>query len=249
MSANLENGPRRLDVELVRRGLSASRAAARAAIEAGKVTVGGVAAVKPGQIVSGDTAIEAEPAHPWVSRGGVKLAHALDVFGIDPAGRMCVDIGASTGGFTDVLLSRGARHVACVDVGSAQLNARLRGDPRVTSLEHTDARKLTLDMIGERPSLVVCDLSFISLAKALGPALGLASSEAILIGLFKPQFEVGPARVGKNGIVTDRAATEQAARDFETWLTSAGWSVFGWTPSPIRGGDGNEERLFGARNH
>ena len=172
MSANEEGGPRRLDVELVRRGLAASRAAARAAIEAGKVRVGGVAAAKPGQTVTGNAAIEAEPAHPWVSRGGLKLAHALDVFAIDPAGRMCLDIGASTGGFTDVLLSRGARRVAALDVGRDQFSARLRADSRVTSFENTDARKLTLDMVGERPTLIVCDLSFISSEQGARPAVG-----------------------------------------------------------------------------
>jgi len=249
MSDPDENEPRRLDVELVRRGLAPSRAAARASIEAGKVTVGGATALKVGQLVRGDATIEAEPAHPWVSRGGLKLAHALDVFGVDPVGQMCLDVGASTGGFTDVLLSRGARRVVAVDVGTAQLNAKLRTDPRVTSLETTDSRALSLDLIGERPTLIVCDLSFISLAKALGPVLALAAGETTLVGLFKPQFEVGPSRVSKGGIVTDRVAAEEAAGDFETWLGSAGWKVSGWTASPILGGDGNEERLFCARNY
>ena len=249
MSDPDENEPRRLDVELVRRGLAPSRAAARASIEAGKVRLGGAVALQVGQLVRGDAMIEAEPAHPWVSRGGLKLAHALDVFGVDPSGRMCLDVGASTGGFTDVLLSRGARRVAAVDVGTAQLNAKLRGDPRVTSLETTDSRSLNVSIIGERPSLIVCDLSFISLAKALGPVLALAAEEAVLVGLFKPQFEVGPSRVSKGGIVTDRTAADEAAQGFESWLRSSDWSVSAWTASPILGGDGNEERLFCARNY
>lgn len=247
MSDASNSQPRRLDIELVQRGLFSSRARAQAAIEAGKVLVDGVVAAKPGVIVRPDAVIEAEPAHPWVSRGGVKLAHALDVFGLPPAGQACLDVGASTGGFTDVLLSRGARQVVAVDVGRGQLHAKLRADKRVISLEGTDARDLTAAMIGESPTLVVCDASFIGLAKVLGKALSLAAPQADLVALFKPQFEVGPAHVGKGGLVSDAAATDTAARVIEGWLRSEGWVVVAWTPSPIAGGDGNQERLVHAR--
>lgn len=239
-----DDDARRLDVELVRRGLMASRAQARAAIEAGKVQVDGVVAAKPGLSVSAQSVIAAEPAHPWVSRGGLKLAHALDTFGVDPAGRACLDVGSSTGGFTDVLLSRGARRVVAVDAGRDQLHARLRGDPRVVSLEATDARDLTDDLLGEPPSLVVVDASFIGLAKLLARPLALAAPDAILVGLFKPQFEVGPAHVGRGGIVSDQAAVDRSAAEFEAWLADIGWPISAWTQSPIAGGDGNLERLF-----
>jgi 23S rRNA (cytidine1920-2'-O)/16S rRNA (cytidine1409-2'-O)-methyltransferase len=240
---------RRLDVELVRRGLMESRTQARAAIEAGKVAVDGTIAAKPGQIVTAVSQILAETAHPWVSRGGVKLAHALDVFGIDPAGRACIDIGASTGGFTDVLLSRGARRVVAVDVGTGQLHGRIRNDPRVAVLESVDARGLTAETVGEPASLIVCDASFIGLSKLLARPLSLAAPKAQLIGLFKPQFEVGPAYVGRGGIVSDEAAINRAVQAFEIWLSDQGWPVSSWTPSPIPGGDGNLERLFCCKNY
>lgn len=235
---------RRLDVELVQRGLAPSRAQAREAIETGKVTVNGVLATKAGQVVSDGALIEAIPLHPWVSRGGIKLAHALDVFKVDPAGRHCLDIGSSTGGFTDVLLSRGARRVVAVDVGSGQLHPRLRDDPRVISLETTDARSLAPDAIIEPPTLLVCDASFIGLAKLLAVPLSLAAPDARLVALFKPQFEVGRENIGKGGIVTDLAATDAAAQTLTGWLEQAGWAVEAWTDSPIAGGDGNRERLF-----
>lgn len=236
--------PRRLDVELVRRGLMASRAQARAAIEAGKVVVEGAVAAKPGLLVTIATGIAAELAHPWVSRGGLKLDHALNTFSVDPAGRACLDVGSSTGGFTDVLLARGARRVVAVDAGRDQLHVRLRGDPRVISLEATDARDLTADMLGEPPGLIVVDASFIGIAKLLARPLELAAPDALLIGLFKPQFEVGPAHVGRGGIVSDQAAVDRAAGELEAWLRDRGWPVVAWTPSPIAGGDGNLERLF-----
>ena len=235
---------RRLDVELVQRGLAPSRAQAREAIETGKVTVNGVLATKAGQVVSDSALIEAIPLHPWVSRGGIKLAHALDVFKVDPAGRHCLDIGSSTGGFTDVLLSRGARRVVAVDVGSGQLHPRVRDDPRVISLETTDARSLAPDAVIEPPTLLVCDASFIGLAKLLAVPLSLAAPDARLVALFKPQFEVGRENIGKGGIVTDLAATDAAAQALTAWLDQAGWAVRAWTDSPIAGGDGNRERLF-----
>jgi 23S rRNA (cytidine1920-2'-O)/16S rRNA (cytidine1409-2'-O)-methyltransferase len=242
-----DDDARRLDVELVRRGLMASRAQARAAIDAGKVLVDRTVATKPGLSVTAQTVIVAEPAHPWVSRGGLKLVHALDTFGVDPAGRACLDVGSSTGGFTDVLLSRGARRVVAIDAGRDQLHAKLRSDPRVVSLEATDARDLTPELLGEPPSLVVVDASFIGLAKLLARPLELAAPDAILVGLFKPQFEVGPAHVGRGGIVSDQAAVERSATEFETWLAARGWPINAWTHSPIAGGDGNLERLFLAK--
>jgi 23S rRNA (cytidine1920-2'-O)/16S rRNA (cytidine1409-2'-O)-methyltransferase len=242
-----DDDARRLDVELVRRGLMASRAQARAAIEASKVLVDGAIATKPGLPVTAQTVIVAEPAHPWVSRGGLKLAHALDTFGVDPAGRACLDVGSSTGGFTDVLLSRGARRVVAVDAGRDQLHAKLRAEPRVVSLEATDARHLTAELLGEPPTLIVVDASFIGLAKLLARPLELAAPYAILVGLFKPQFEVGPAHVGRGGIVSDQEAVERSAAEFEAWLTARGWPIAAWTHSPIAGGDGNLERLFLAK--
>jgi len=247
MSDPVHEGPRRLDVELVRRGLFASRAQARAAIEAGKVRVDDMAATKPGQVVSADARIEAEAAHPWVSRGGVKLAHALDAFGVEVRGRMCVDVGASTGGFTEVLLARGARCVCAVDVGRGQLHERVRGDVRVVVLEEVDARVVTLEMLGERAEVVVCDASFIGLAKVLPRVLETVEEGAELVALFKPQFEVGPEWVGKGGVVRDAGAVERAARAVEAWLEQKGWKVSAWVKSPILGGDGNEERLLHAR--
>lgn len=246
MASSDDDNLRRLDVELVRRGLAASRTQARAAIEAGAVKVGGVVATRPSQPVAAAAAIAWAPAHPWVSRGGVKLAHALDSFGVDPAGRACLDVGASTGGFTEVLLERGARRVAAVDVGRGQLHPKLRADPRVVSLEATDARALTAAMLVEPPTLVVCDASFIGLAKLLAQPLSLAAEQADLAALFKPQFEVGRAHVGKGGIVTDQVAADRAAETFEVWLRDLGWLVRGWTESPILGGDGNRERLVHA---
>ena len=226
----------------------ASRAQARAAIEAGKVQIGGVVAAKPGFPVTPDSIIAAEPAHPWVSRGGVKLDHALNVFGVDPTGRACLDVGASTGGFTDVLLSRCARRVVAVDSGRDQLHPKLRRNPRIVSLESTDAREIDAAMLGEPPSLIVVDASFIGLAKVLPRALELAAEKAWLVGLFKPQFEVGPAHVGRNGIVSDQVAVERSTSDLAAWLSGRGWPIEAWTPSPIAGGDGNLERLFCAKN-
>lgn len=242
---------RRLDAEIVRRGLAPSRAQARASIEAGKVEVEGRITLKPGLPVTGMSRIEFEPAHPWVSRGGVKLAHALAAFSLSSEGRICLDIGASTGGFTDVLLSAGARQVVCVDVGRDQLHPRIRSDPRVISLEGVDARSLDASqwetIAGSRPSLVVCDASFISLSKLLAAPLRLASADADLIALFKPQFEVGRAFVGKGGVVTDHAAVGLARESLTRWLGEEGWRILSWEVSPIRGGDGNLEHLFHAR--
>jgi len=231
---------------LVSRGLVESRAKARAAIEAGGVTADGALVAKPSDLIEETAAVDVTPPHPWVSRGGAKLAAALDAFAIDPANRICLDVGASTGGFTQVLLARGAARVYAVDVGSAQLHASLRDDPRVTNLERTDARTLTRTQIEEPPTLIVCDASFIGAAKVLATPLSLAAAHADLIALIKPQFEAGP-NAGKNGVLSEevaRAAAEQtiaALNGLENFRTAA------VIDSPIRGGDGNLELLLHAR--
>jgi 23S rRNA (cytidine1920-2'-O)/16S rRNA (cytidine1409-2'-O)-methyltransferase len=251
MTQSEEGDRRRLDAELVRRGLFPSRAQARAAIDAGKVILEGVVSLKAGQPVTSASCIEAEPAHPWVSRGGVKLAFALEVFDIDPRGATCLDIGASTGGFTQVLLAAGAQSVVSVDVGHDQLHEKLRQDPRVINLEGCDARSLDEERFQSRfevrPSLIVCDASFISLSKLLETPLRLAAEKADLVALFKPQFEVGRAHVGKGGVVTDEPAVARSRSALADWLGALGWPILSWRPSPIRGGDGNVEHLFHAR--
>ena len=233
----------RADKVLVALGHFESRASAQAAIAVGHVKIDGKAIQKPSEKIRTDAAIEARPAHPWVSRGGVKLAHALDVFDVPVADRACLDIGASTGGFTHVLLSRGAATVVAVDVGRGQLNERLQRDQRVRSLEATDARDLTIEQVGDA-NLNVCDASFISLCKLLARPLSLVPTGAGLITLFKPQFEVGRAHIGKNGIVSDQAAVESAQAAFMTWLADNGWTAHSVTKSPIKGGDGNVELLM-----
>ena len=239
----------RADKMLVALGHFGSRAAAQAAIAAGLVIADGKTVAKPSETLSRDAVIQSEAAHPYVSRGGLKLARALDVFGVDPAGLQCLDLGASTGGFTDVLLRAGAAHVTCVDVGHGQLHAKIAGDARVTSHERLNARDLTPAHLAAPPQLIVCDLSFVSLAKVLDVPLALAAKPATLIALFKQQFEVGPANVGKGGLVTDDAATQTALGAFLTYLMSAGWRVEAPRPSPIPGGDGNREWLVCARSH
>ena len=232
---------------LVALGHFESRAAAQAAISAGRVAVNGVQLTKPSAKIRDTDRIEAAPAHPWVSRGGVKLAHALDLFGVNPTGRDCLDVGASTGGFTHVLLSRGASRVCAVDVGRGQLHPSLAGDERVKSLEGFDARQLTRGDIGFLPGLIVCDASFIALEKLLAVPLSLAAPGADLVCLFKPQFQVGRAHVGKGGIVTDAKAVRDAEDAFCAWLEGQGWQVIHRADSPIQGGDGNCERLVHAR--
>ena len=234
----------RADRVLVALGHFTSRSAAQAAIAAGKVRVRGKILSKPSEKITTNAIIEAEPEHPWVSRAGLKLDHALCAFSLDPAGLHCLDVGASTGGFTQVLLARDAASVTSVDVGRDQLHATLRVDPRVTVLEATDARVLTPELVASPPGFIVCDASFISLHKLLGVPLALAGPEARLIALFKPQFEVGRAYVGKGGIVTDQAATARAEDAFVEWLAEQGWPVQARVDSPIKGGDGNAERLI-----
>jgi len=230
---------------LVARGLFESRAKAQAAIAAGLVTADDRPVQKPSDELPLDARIAAAAAFPWVSRGGVKLAHALDALAIDPAGKTCLDVGASTGGFTEVLLARGARLVFAVDVGHDQLHQRLRGRTEVVSLEGTDIRALDPARIAPA-DLVVVDVSFISLKLALPAALALAAPRAELVALIKPQFEA-PRRHRKHGVVRDPAVHVAVCADIEAFVASLGWSVLGTLPSPIEGGDGNREFLLGAR--
>jgi len=239
---------RRVDLELVARRLAPSRQRARALVSAGLVEVDGVRAISADQRVSDGSAIRVLGRdHPWASRGGLKLAPALDAFGISCEGRICLDAGASTGGFTDVLLSRGATHVYAVDVGRGQLDSRLATDPRVTVMDRTNLR--TLDALpGPVPDLVTLDLSFISLRLVVPAVVRLvAAAGADLIALFKPQFELGRDAVGKGGIVRDPLAAEAAASDFAGWLESEfGAVTLGPIPSPVRGAKGNLEWLVAA---
>ncbi len=237
----------RADLLLVARGLFESRAKARAAIEAGGVLADGRPVAKASDLIADDAVIEAVAAHPWVGRGALKLEHALALWPVTVAGRTVLDVGASTGGFTEVCLAAGARRVYAVDVGRGQLHASLADDPRVAVLEGQDARTLAADQFPEPPSLLVCDVSFIGLAKALPVALTLAADGADLIALVKPQFEVGPDQVGKGGIVRDEAARVAALAEVGTFLASVGWTVIETADSPIAGGDGNREYLLWAQ--
>jgi 23S rRNA (cytidine1920-2'-O)/16S rRNA (cytidine1409-2'-O)-methyltransferase len=237
---------KRADVLLVERGLFESRTRAQAAIAAGLVTADGMPLRKASDEVAPDAALEARPDHPWVSRGGLKLVAALDHFNFDPAGRICLDVGASTGGFTDVLLARGARRVYAVDVGHGQLHARMRGHPAVVSLEETDIRALDPARLPEPPDFATVDVSFISL-KLILPALDrLLRRPAQLIALIKPQFEAGRKHL-KKGIVRDAAVRSAVCDDIAAFATSLGWNVAGIIPSPIEGGEGNKEFLMAAR--
>ena len=239
----------RLDELLVARGLAETRSRAQALILAGKVFSGEKRLDKAGQRFAADIPIEVRGRdHPWVGRGGLKLAHGLDFFAVDPTDRVCLDVGASTGGFTDVLLSRGAKRVYAVDVGHGQLDWRLRNDPRVVVLERTNARHLTPDQVPEPVDLVVCDASFIGLTTVLPAPLALTAPGAILLALVKPQFEVGKGRVGKGGVVRDPALRAEACRRVSDWIAGLpGWSVLGVTESPITGPRGNVEYLLAAR--
>ena len=237
----------RLDQALVAAGLAPSRARAQLLIAAGVVRLDGATAEKAGLRVRAGAALAlaADPL-PYVSRAGLKLRHALDVFGLDPAGAVALDLGASTGGFTEVLLAAGAAEVWAVDVGHAQLAPSLRADPRVRVLEGVNVRHLSAGQVPQ-PAWIVADLSFISLAKALPAALALAGPEAVLVALVKPQFEVGPGLVGKGGIVRDEEAIAAAVAGVRSYLQGAGWTIVGETESPILGGDGNREFLLAAR--
>lgn len=234
----------RLDQHLVEQGLAPSRARAQALIKEGAVTVDGAIAQKPSQRAVGDIVVTADP-NPWVSRAALKLELALDHFALVPSG-MALDLGASTGGFTQVLLARGAGHVHALDVGHGQIHSSLTDDPRVTVHEGVNARALPPGLI---PPLdwIVTDVSFISLDKALPPALALALPGAHLVALIKPQFEAGPAHVGKGGIVRDPAIHAEVCERVRSWLDGLGWRIIGVTGSPITGSDGNHEFLISAR--
>lgn len=240
-------GKKRADVVLVERGLFDSRAKARAAIEAGGVSVAGRVLSKPSDLIDEAGDIVAVAAHPYVGRGALKLVHALDLWPVQVAGRTVVDVGASTGGFTEVCLQRGAARVYAVDVGRGQLHPKLAGDPRVVGLEGVDARNLDPRLIPVAPDLIVTDVSFIGLAKALPAALALAAGGADLVALVKPQFEVGPEHVGKGGLVKDEAARRRALDDVAAFLTASRWAVREVADSPIAGGDGNREFLLWAQ--
>jgi len=235
----------RVDRLLVERGLFESRTKAQAAIEAGLVTADGRKVLKASEEIPADAALGASAAHPYVSRGGVKLAAALDHFHFDPKGRVCLDVGASTGGFTQVLLERGAGRIYAVDVGHGQLHESLRARPDVVSLEDTDIRTLAPARLDDVPDLVTVDVSFISLKLVLPPTFALTKTPAQLVALIKPQFEAGPGAV-KKGIVRDPVVHAAVCDDVAKCVASLGWCVLGIIPSPIEGGDGNAEFLLGA---
>ena len=231
----------RADRYLVQYGHFDTRARAQAAIKAGRVSVNGAVLRKPAATIADGATVIARAEHPFVSRGGLKLAHALDVFGVSVQSRICLDVGSSTGGFTDVLLRAGAKRVYAVDVGRDQLHPSLRGHPRVVSMEGQDARALHAGLFEPAPDLLVCDASFISMTKLLGPSLAL-TEEAVL--LFKPQFEVGRENIGKGGLV--RGGVALARERVERWLGGEGWRIAGEADSPVRGGSGNREYLLHA---
>ena len=237
----------RLDQLLVARGLAESRSRAKAAIEAGGVTVDGEPAKAASQNVVEDAIVTYADAHNWVGRGALKLDHALTLWPVELEARVVLDVGASTGGFTEVCLSRSAARVFAVDVGSGQMHARVAADPRVINLEHTDARDLTPDLIPQAPQLIVCDASFIGLAKVLPAALALAAPGADLVTLVKPQFEASGPGGAKKGVVKDPAAHQAALGSVSEWLEGQSWSVQATTQSPIAGGDGNIEFLLWAK--
>jgi len=238
----------RVDQLLVERGHVESRTRAAALVLAGVVFSGETKIAKPGQSLPADAPLEVRGRdHPWVSRGGIKLAHGIDAFALDPAGAVAMDIGSSTGGFTDVLLSKGASRVFAVDSGTNQLAWKLRQDPRVTVLEQTSARVLTPDLIDAPCNWVVCDASFISLAKVLDVPLQLAATPCQLVALIKPQFEVGRSEVGKGGVVRDSALHQRVCDEVGTWIEELGWQVQGIVESPIKGPEGNIEFLIAAR--
>jgi 23S rRNA (cytidine1920-2'-O)/16S rRNA (cytidine1409-2'-O)-methyltransferase len=238
----------RVDQMLVERGLAESRAKAQALILAGLVFSGERKVEKAGQALAADAPLEVRGReHPWVSRGGIKLAHALDHFGWDVAGAVALDVGSSTGGFTDVLLQRGAAKVYAVDVGTNQLAWKLRSDPRVVVRERTNARYLTLDIVPEPVDILVCDASFIALSKVLDAAVGLVRPGGRMVALVKPQFEAERHEIGKGGVVRDAAVHERVTAAAAAWIEGRGWTVEGIAESPITGPEGNREFLLAAR--
>jgi len=240
----------RADQLLVQRELAESRTRAQALILAGNVFSGDRRVAKAGDLLAEDAELTVKGRdHPWVSRGGVKLDHGLTHFGFDVSGSIALDVGSSTGGFTDVLLSRGAAKVYAVDVGTNQLAWKLRNDPRVVVHEKTNARTLDANIVPEPIDIIVCDASFIALSKVLGTALDLAKSGAKLVALIKPQFEAGRSEVGKGGVVRDPEVHQRVCDEAVAWVVSKGWDVLGVTPSPIAGPEGNVEFLLGAVKH
>ena len=237
----------RADLLLVAQGLAESRTRAQALILAGNVFAGERRVAKAGDLIAEDSVLSVKGRdHPWVSRGGVKLAHGLEHFGFDVTGAVGLDVGSSTGGFTDVLLTRGARKVYAVDVGTNQLAWKLRSDERVIVHEQTNARALTAEIVPEAVDVIVCDASFIALAKVLDAALDLARPGAALVGLVKPQFEAGRGEVGKGGVVREPAIHQRVCDAAAAWVASKGWTVMGIETSPITGPEGNVEFLLGA---
>ena len=242
----MRTGSIRADLALVQAGLCESRAKAQEAILAGRVTADGMVVTKVSAPIAADAVLVSTLAHPWVSRGGVKLTAALDRFEFDPAGRICLDVGASTGGFSQVLLERDAAHVTAVDVGHGQLHASLVAHPRLTLIEGMDARHLDPGTLRAPPSLITIDVSFISLRLVLPHVLPLAAEGANLIALVKPQFEAGMRRV-KKGVVRDPSVHDEVCRDIRAVVEGLGWRVVDVIPSPIEGGDGTRDFLLGAR--
>jgi 23S rRNA (cytidine1920-2'-O)/16S rRNA (cytidine1409-2'-O)-methyltransferase len=237
----------RLDEALVARGFYPSRSRARVAIRRGTVTVDGQAATRPAQPVTDDAVIAmTDPARAYVSRAALKLKHALDQFALSPEGLQCLDIGASTGGFSEVLLERGARHVTAIDVGHGQFAPALARDSRITLREGVNARDLVSLHLEAPPQFIVCDVSFISIKLALPRALALAVPGAKLAALIKPQFEAGRAALGRDGVIKDERALRQVCDDIASWLEAQAWSVIGLAASPLDGGSGNREFLIAA---
>ena len=237
---------KRIDLLLVERGLFESRARARAAIEAGLVVANDKPVVKPSEVIPADAVLQAEPAHPYVSRGGVKLAGALEEYPIDIEGHVCLDVGASTGGFTEVLLANGAAVVFSIDVGHGQLHPSLQGHSKIVSMEETDIRSYEGKRLPARPDIVVIDVSFISLKAVLPVALSLAAAPMHLLALIKPQFE-GKGKHDKGGIIRDASVHQQVCDDIAAFAASLGCTDIKVFPSPIKGGDGNSEFFIGAR--
>ena len=237
----------RADLLLLTQGLAESRTRAQALILAGNVYAGDRRVAKAGDLLADDAVLTVKGRdHPWVSRGGVKLAHGLEHFGFDVTNAVALDVGSSTGGFTDVLLTRGAARVYAIDVGTNQLAWKLRSDDRVIVHEQTNARTLTVAIVSEPIDIVVCDASFIALSKVLDAALDLARPGATLVALVKPQFEARRGEVGKGGVVRDPAVHQRVCNDAAAWIESRGWRVIGVEPSPITGPEGNVEFLLGA---
>jgi 23S rRNA (cytidine1920-2'-O)/16S rRNA (cytidine1409-2'-O)-methyltransferase len=237
----------RLDEALVARGFYPTRSRARDAVKRGTVKVDGVTATKPAQLVAAEAVLGiADEARAYVARSALKLKHALEHFALSPEGLNCLDVGASTGGFTEVLLEHQAAHVTAIDVGHDQFAAALRDEPRITLWEGLNARDLTLDHLKPPLRFIVCDVSFISLKLALPAALDLAEAGARLVALIKPQFEAGRDALGKDGIVRNETLRQQICDDIASWLEGLGWAPMGLTPSPLKGGSGNTEYLIAA---